>query len=486
MFCVIIDVIAFDHIGGIPLQLQHSQGANLGQDKISRLLFQLALPAILAQLINLLYNMVDRMYIGHIPDVGPNALTGVGVTLPLIMCISAFAALVSMGGAPRASIMMGKGEPQQAERILGNCASMLVITALVLTVVIQCFGQDILMIFGASSNTISYAWDYMKIYSLGTLFVQLALGLNAFINAQGFGRKGMMTVLLGAVTNIVLDLLFVVGFHWGVFGVAIATALSQVVSAALVLFVLLQPACVYTLVPKEVRFYPGTLKNILRIGVPAGIQSDMYAVSNILLQSCINAFGTDTVAAYTAFGKVDGFYWMISGAFGVAITTFVSQNFGAQKYDRLRRSVRVCLGLTFGVTAFVSLVFFAAAPWLLRMFSGDTTVISLGVGMLRFICPFYCTFVCIEIFSGTVRGTGDSLPPMLLTCGGVCVLRVLWVFLILPHYPSMDTVLVSYPVSWVVTSLLYILYYLQGGWLRRRIRVYGYVPEECGRKPAKV
>ena len=180
------------------MQLQHSQGANLGQDKISRLLFQLALPAILAQLINLLYNMVDRMYIGHIPDVGPNALTGVGVTLPLIMCISAFAALVSMGGAPRASIMMGKGEPQQAERILGNCASMLVITALVLTVVIQCFGQDILMIFGASSNTISYAWDYMKIYSLGTLFVQLALGLNAFINAQGFARTGMLTVTIGA------------------------------------------------------------------------------------------------------------------------------------------------------------------------------------------------------------------------------------------------------------------------------------------------
>ena len=191
------------------MQLQHSQGANLGQDKISRLLFQLALPAILAQLINLLYNMVDRMYIGHIPDVGPNALTGVGVTLPLIMCISAFAALVSMGGAPRASIMMGKGEPQQAERILGNCASMLVITALVLTVVIQCFGQDILMIFGASSNTISYAWDYMKIYSLGTLFVQLALGLNAFINAQGFARTGMLTVTIGAACNIILDPIFI-------------------------------------------------------------------------------------------------------------------------------------------------------------------------------------------------------------------------------------------------------------------------------------
>lgn len=187
---------------------------NLGQDKISRLLFQLALPAILAQLINLLYNMVDRMYIGHIPDVGPNALTGVGVTLPLIMCISAFAALVSMGGAPRASIMMGKGEPQQAERILGNCASMLVITALVLTVVIQCFGQDILMIFGASSNTISYAWDYMKIYSLGTLFVQLALGLNAFINAQGFARTGMLTVTIGAAATLFWTLFSSSPWEW--------------------------------------------------------------------------------------------------------------------------------------------------------------------------------------------------------------------------------------------------------------------------------
>ena len=202
------------------MQLQHSQGANLGQDKISRLLFQLALPAILAQLINLLYNMVDRMYIGHIPDVGPNALTGVGVTLPLIMCISAFAALVSMGGAPRASIMMGKGEPQQAERILGNSLTMLLVTALVLTVVIQCFGQDILMIFGASSNTISYAWDYMKIYSLGTLFVQLALGLNAFINAQGFARTGMLTVTIGAACNIILDLFSSSPWGMGVQGAA--------------------------------------------------------------------------------------------------------------------------------------------------------------------------------------------------------------------------------------------------------------------------
>ena len=168
--------------------------ADLGRDPIGRLLFNLALPAITAQIINLLYNMVDRMYIGHIPDIGPDALTGVGVTMPVIMCISAFAALVSMGGAPRASIMMGKGRPDEAERILGNCASMLFFISVTLTAFFLLFGRSVLLMFGASENTILYAWPYMQIYACGTIFVQMSLGLNAFINAQGFAKIGMVTV----------------------------------------------------------------------------------------------------------------------------------------------------------------------------------------------------------------------------------------------------------------------------------------------------
>ena len=209
--------------------------ADLGNGPIGSLLFKLALPAIVAQIINVMYNMVDRMYIGHIKDIGPDALTGVGVTMPLIMAISAFAALVSMGGAPRASIMMGKGEKDNAEKILGNCTTMLVLMALVLTAVILIFGQPLLLMFGASENTIGYAWDYMKIYAIGTIFVQISLGLNAFINAQGFAMTGMCTVAIGAVCNIILDPIFIFGFHMGVQGAALATILSQAASLVWVL-----------------------------------------------------------------------------------------------------------------------------------------------------------------------------------------------------------------------------------------------------------
>ena len=207
---------------------------DLGSGSVGKLLFSLALPAISAQVINVLYNMVDRMYIGHLPDVGANALTGVGVTFPIIMVISAFAALVSMGGAPRASIMLGKGRRDEAEKILGNCTTALIAVSLVLTAVIQIFGQRILLTFGASGDTIEYAWSYMQIYSIGTIFVQLALGLNAFINAQGYARTGMLTVLIGAVCNIILDPILMFVLHMGVRGAALATIISQGISAAFV------------------------------------------------------------------------------------------------------------------------------------------------------------------------------------------------------------------------------------------------------------
>ena len=210
--------------------MQHNQTEELGTAGIGSLLFKLALPAIAAQIINLLYNLVDRMYIGHIAKVGKLALTGVGVCLPLIMIISAFAALVSMGGAPRASIFLGKGEKDNAEKTLGNSFTLLVILSLILTIIFQLFAKDILLIFGASENTISYATSYMKIYSLGTIFVQLTLGLNAFISAQGFAKVSMLTVLIGAITNIILDPIFIFGFNMGVSGAALATIISQSIS----------------------------------------------------------------------------------------------------------------------------------------------------------------------------------------------------------------------------------------------------------------
>ena len=213
------------------MKLKMSKEVDLGKEPIGHLLFVLAVPSIISQVVNALYNMVDRMYIGHIPGEGAAALTGLGVCFPVIMIVSAFAALMGMGGAPRASILMGKKDNEGAEKILGNCFSALVITAVVLTALVLVFKRPLLMMFGASENTIGYAESYLNIYAVGTIFVQLTLGLNAFIAAQGFSKISMMTVVIGAVTNIVLDPIFIFGFDMGVQGAALATVLSQAISA---------------------------------------------------------------------------------------------------------------------------------------------------------------------------------------------------------------------------------------------------------------
>ena len=319
---------------------------------------------------------------------------------------------------------------------------------------------------------------YLRVYFCGTV-ASFVYNMGASIlRAVGDTKHPLYFLMAACLTNIVLDLFFVAVLGLGVFGAALATVISQVVSAVLVAISLLRPGNVYSVVPREVRFHREKLVGILRIGLPAGIQSNMYTVSNMVLQSRMNLFGTVTVAAYTAFEKIDGFYWMISSAFGVSITTFVSQNFGARKYQRLRQGVRVCLALTAGVSLAISLLFCLGAPVLLRMFSPDGQVIALGTHMMWYISPFYILFVCIEIFSGTARGAGDALKPMLLTCGGVCVLRVAWVVVVLSHYPAVETILVSYPISWGITSLLYLIYYFRGNWLRRGIAKAGFPAEE--------
>lgn len=213
------------------MKLKMSQEVDLGKEPVGHLLFILAVPAITSQVVNALYNMVDRMYIGHIPEVGSAALTGVGVCFPIIMIISAFAYLFGMGGAPRASIFMGKKDNDTAEKILGNCTTSLMIIAVLLTVLVLIFQEPLLYLFGASENTIGYAMDYMTIYAIGTIFVQLTLGLNAFISAQGFSKISMLTVVIGAVTNIVLDPIFIFGLNMGVQGAAVATVMSQALSA---------------------------------------------------------------------------------------------------------------------------------------------------------------------------------------------------------------------------------------------------------------
>ena len=341
------------------MRQKEKKEANLGEDRIGGLLFKLALPAILAQVINLLYNLVDRMYIGHIAEVGSVALTGLGVTMPFIMCVSAFAALVSMGGAPRASIMMGRGNKEEAERILGNCTSMLVLVAVIVTVVSQIWGQDILLLFGASESTLPYAWAYMQIYSLGTIFVQLALGLNAFINAQGFARTGMLTVVIGAVCNIILDPIFIFGLHMGVRGAALATILSQGVSCVWIVRFLLGKETTLRIRKGNLKIRPKTVGPCIALGVAPFIMQFTESVLNICFNTSLLKYGGDVaVGAMTILSSVMQMSMLPIQGLTQGAQPIIGFNYGAKKMDRVKKTFRLL---------FVSCVAFTAVIWLICM-----------------------------------------------------------------------------------------------------------------------
>ena len=341
--------------------------ASLGTDQIGSLLFKLALPAILAQIINVLYNMVDRMYIGHIPDIGPNALTGVGVTMPVIMAISAFAALVSMGGAPRASIMMGKGKNEEAEKIMGNCTTMLAVLAILLTVIFLAFGRSILLMFGASGNTISYAWAYMQIYSIGTIFVQLSLGLNAFINAQGYAKTGMLTVAIGAVCNIILDPIFIFGLDMGVRGAALATIISQAVSSVWVVKFLTGAKSTLRIRLKNMRPKGKYIFPSLALGAAPFIMQFTESILSVCFNTSLLRYGGDiAVGAMTILTSVMQFSMLPLQGLTQGAQPIISFNYGAENIQRVKEAFHLLLkssmiysSLLWAISIFVPQVFIA-------------------------------------------------------------------------------------------------------------------------------
>lgn len=312
---------------------------NLGTQSIGKLLFKLAIPAITAQIINVLYNIVDRIYIGHIPEVGANALTGVGVTFPLIMIISAFASLVGMGGAPRAAIMMGKSENDSAEEILGNCVTTLTFISIILTIVFLIFNDKLLLLFGASENTLYYASSYMNIYTLGTLFVQISLGLNMFITTQGFAKTSMMTVIIGAVINIILDPIFIFVFKMGVQGAALATIISQAVSAIWVLKFLAGKTTVLKIKRQHLKIKPSVILPVLALGISPFIMQATESILMICFNFSLLKYGGDlAVGAMTILSSVMQFTLMPVMGLTQGAQPIISYNYGAKNAERVKKA----------------------------------------------------------------------------------------------------------------------------------------------------
>ena len=348
------------------IKVKKKKEADLGKDSLGPLLLKLALPAILAQIINVLYNMVDRMYIGHIPKVGPSALTGVGVTMPVIMAISAFAALVSMGGAPRASIMLGRGEHPKAEKILGNCTVMLVIMAIILTAVFLIWGEPILMVFGASEATIGYALDYMRIYALGTIFVQLALGLNAFINAQGYAKIGMITVAIGALCNIVLDPIFIFSMSMGVKGAALATIISQAISSIFVVYFLTSKRSGLRIKLDNLKLDFQVILPCLALGLSPFIMQFTESVISVCFNTSLLKYGGDiAVGSMTILTSVMQFSMLPLQGLTPGAQPIISFNYGAENIDRVKRAFKLLLKISLSYSMLL---------WAVAMFIPDTFI----------------------------------------------------------------------------------------------------------------
>ena len=356
----------------------------LGTQPIGRLLLKLALPTVAAQLINMLYNIVDRMYIGHIKDVGALALTGVGVCMPLIMIISAFAALVGNGGAPRASIYMGKKDTDTAQKILGNCFSLQIILSIILTIILLIGNKTFLLAFGASENTISYAVNYMNIYALGTIFVQLTLGMNAFITAQGFAKTGMLSVLTGAVANIVLDPVFIFGMNMGVRGAALATIISQTLSCIWVLSFLFGKKTFLKIKPENLRLHAKIILPCVALGSSLFIMQASESIISVCFNSSLLKYGGDiAVGAMTILTSVMQFAMLPLQGLGQGAQPIMSYNYGAKNNDRVRKTFRLLLKVSFGYSIVLWAIVMLLPQMFAMMFTSDNDLLSFTSQALR-------------------------------------------------------------------------------------------------------
>ena len=356
----------------------------LRTEPLGKLLLRLALPTVAAQLINMLYNIVDRIYIGHIPNIGATALTGVGVCMPLIMIVSAFAALVGYGGAPRASIFMGKQDKESAEKTLGNCFMLQILISVVLTVVLLVWNRDFLMAFGASENTIEYGVNYMNIYALGTIFVEITLGMNAFITAQGFAKTGMLSVLIGAVSNIILDPIFIFGFNMDVRGAALATIISQALSCIWVVSFLCGKKTFLRIRRKNLRPVPKIIMPCLALGVATFIMQASESVISVCFNSSLQKYGGDiAVGAMTILTSVMQFAMLPLQGLGQGAQPIISYSYGAGDSGRVRAAFKLLLKVSLGYSILLWILVMLLPGGFAAMFTSDPQLMEYTRTALR-------------------------------------------------------------------------------------------------------
>ena len=427
----------------------------LGTAPIGKLLLKLSIPTVIAQLINMLYNVVDRIYIGHIPGEGSLALTGVGVCMPIIMIVTAFAALISSGGAPRASICMGKQDNKSAEQILGNCFSLQIVVSIVLTVVLLIWNKDLLMAFGASKNTLGYATDYMHIYALGTLFVQLTLGMNAFITAQGFTTTSMVSVLIGAICNITLDPVFIFVFNMGVKGAALATVLSQAISTIWVVVFLSGKKTQLHLLKKYMDLKPKIFLPCVALGLATFIMQASESVVTVCFNSSLLHYGGDiAVGAMTILTSVMQFAMLPLQGIAQGSQPIASYNYGAKNADRVKKTFRLlvitCLTYSTLLWAAVQII----PKVFVSIFTSDAKLVAFTAPMLKIYLGGLFLFGIQIACQITFTSLGKAVNSIIVAVVRKFVLLLPHIY-IMPHVVSNPTigVYMAEPIADIIAVL---------------------------------
>lgn len=415
-------------------------------------------PIMVGTLFQQLYNTVDAIIVGRF--VGKQALASVGGSAAVLTnFVIGFFTGLSAGATVIISQFYGAKNLKQLSKGLHTAYAFSITVSLLISVIGWFSTPALLHLLKTPADVIPDSILYLRIYFLGMIFTLTYNMGSSIMRAIGDSRRPLIYLIICCGINIVLDILFVIVFHMGIAGAAIATVISQGASAILVTRSLMKSYGILMLELRSIRFHGALLKSELKIGLPGGIQSFGYSISNIIIQAVINDFGTDTAAAWAAYGKLDAIFWTVCGSFGIAITTFAGQNYGARKFDRVKKSVRVCLGMALGVCGSLIVFLMVFCRPLYHIFTTDYAVVDIGVYMLRLITPSYVIFIFVEIFSGALRGIGDVLIPSTITLGGVLLVRLTWILFVTPMTGELSTLLYSYPLAWGATALLLIPYY---------------------------
>lgn len=419
-------------------------------------------PILLGTFFQQLYNTIDSVIVGQF--VGKEALASVGgSSAQIVSLVVGFFTGLSSGAAVTIAQYVGARKEKTANAGLHNAYAIAAAGGIALTFIGILTAPFMLRLMNTPAEIMEDSLTYLRIYFAGILFVLIYNMGSAVLRATGDSKTPLYILIICCIINIILDTAFVLLFHMGVTGVAIATLTAQTVSAFLVTMKLMRSGSLLHLSIRKIRFHSSLLKLQLKLGLPTGFESILFAITNIAIQAAINTFGTDTAAAWSAYGKLDAIFWMVSTAFGISITTFVGQNYGAGKMDRIRRSTRVCLYMDLAVSFVLITVLIAARSFFFRLFTTDEAVVRIGSDMLLFITPWYIIYVFIEVLGGSLRGRGNVIVPVVITLLGVCALRIIWLACVLKVSPTIHAIIFSYPVTWVITALAFIGYYLWKG-----------------------